>query len=322
MSITNKEFKITFRGVRGSYPVCSQSQMKFGGNTACVELLINGRYIILDGGTGIINLGNKLIRDYIASGTDVESRKPIDSVILFSHAHLDHIQGLPFFKPAYIKSSKLFLYGLRARNRNFEQILSESIFDLIFPVELKEMSAQIEINNIHETETIIIHPDRIEPEVIRENNNKELNVAEDTIVITCSKSYAHPKDGVMLYKISCNGKSIVYATDKESYIGGDSKLTTFARNADLLIHDSQYTIEDYVSPVNPRQGHGHSTPEMAIEAAKFANIEQLVLFHHDPSYDDDNLAKMEEKAKKSFSNTIVAYEGLEIDLMQKVKCRK
>ncbi|OGI00966.1 MAG: hypothetical protein A2Y25_06805 [Candidatus Melainabacteria bacterium GWF2_37_15] len=317
----DREFKIKFRGVRGSHPVCSKNQVIYGGNTSCVEVQVNGRYIVLDGGTGIINLGNDLVRDYITSGTDVESRKPIEAVILFSHAHLDHLQGLPFFKPAYIRSSNIHIFGLRSRNRDFEQMLSETIFDFIFPVELQEMSAKLTIKNIHESEVIVIYPDKKDPEVVRLNTEKELEVEEDTIVISCSKSYAHPKDGVMIYKISCNGKSLVYATDKESYVGSDSKFTTFARNADLLIHDSQFTIEDYVSPITPKQGHGHSTPEMAIEQAKLTNVKQLVLFHLDPGYDDDAVKRMEEKAKKSFLNTVIAYEGLEIDLMQ-VPCRK
>jgi len=135
------------------------------------------------------------------------------------------------------------------------------------------------------------------------------------------KSYAHPKDGVLVYRISCNGKSLVYATDKESYIGGDSKMITFARNTDLLIHDTQYTMEDYTSTVTPRQGYGHSTPEMAVETAKLANVRQLVMFHLEPNYNDEQLEKMEIKAKGAFYNTVLAREGLEIDLMQE-KCAK
>jgi len=319
MENNNQEFRIKFRGIRGSHPVCSKNQTEFGGNTACVEVLVNGRYIVLDAGSGIINLGNDLVRDYIASGSDPLTRTPMEITILTSHAHLDHIQGLPFFKPAYIKSSKINLFGMRAKNTDFEQILSEAIFSHIFPLELKEMSANLSIKNVYETEALILRPGEKKPEIIRISDEKEIEEPNDTIIITCSKSYAHPKDGVMLYKISCNGRSIVYATDKESYIGGDSKLATFARNTDLLIHDAQYTYEDYISPVTPKQGFGHCTPEMAIEAAKMANAKQLVLYHLDPSYDDEDLKKMEERAKKSFKNVIVAREDMIIDLMQ-IKC--
>ncbi len=321
MENNNREFKIKFRGIRGSHPVCSKNQMEFGGNTACVEVFVNGRYIVLDAGSGIINLGNDLLRDYISSGSDFSKRKPIEATILTSHVHLDHIQGLPFFKPAYIKSSNINLFGMSAKSTDFEQILSETIFSHIFPLELREMSANLSVKNIHEAEVILLHSGNKKPEVIRINEEKEFDVPDETIVISCSKSYAHPKDGVMLYKISANGKSVVYATDKESYIGGDTKLVTFARNTDLLIHDAQFTYEDYVSPVAPKQGFGHSTPEMAIEAAKMSNAKQLVLYHLDPAYDDDDLKKMEEKAKRSFSNVAVAREDMVIDLM-KVKCKK
>jgi phosphoribosyl 1,2-cyclic phosphodiesterase len=318
---TNREFSVKFRGVRGSYPVCSKNQLKYGGNTSCVEVRINGRLIILDAGTGIINLGSDLVKNYISSGTTSQNRKPIEAIVLFSHAHLDHIQGFPFFKPAYIKSSKIYMYGFRPRNKDFEQVLAETIFDPIFPIELKEMSALISIKNIRETDGIIIYPEKSEPEILRINEERELEVSDDTILISFTKSYAHPKDGVLLFRITCNGKTLVYATDKESYIGGDSKLSTFARNADLLIHDAQYTIEDYGSPIIPKQGYGHSTPEMAVEAAKIANVSNLVLFHLDPGYDDKQLEKMEEKVKGMFFNSMMAYEGLEIDLMQ-LKCKK
>ncbi|HSA05916.1 MAG TPA: MBL fold metallo-hydrolase [Candidatus Gastranaerophilales bacterium] len=310
------EFKVKFRGVRGSYPVCASNQVKYGGNTSCVEVSINGRLIVIDGGTGIINLGGDLVRDYIASGASSESRKPIEAVLLFSHSHLDHIQGFPFFKPAYIKNSNIYMYGFRPRNKDFEQVLAETIFDPIFPIELKEMSANIFINNLLETHALIIYPDKAEPEKVKLNDECEIQIPEDAILIKCSKSYAHPKDGVLNFRISCNGKSMVYASDKESYIGGDSKFTTFARNADLLIHDAQYTMEDYVSPIIPKQGYGHSTPDMAIEAAKLANVKQLILFHLDPNYNDDFLDKMEKKAKGLFNNLLMAYEGLEVDLMQ------
>lgn len=316
MTESKKEFKIKFRGVRGSYPVCSSDQIKYGGNTSCIEVLVNGRLVIIDGGTGIINLGSDLVKDYIASGTNYENRKPIEVVLLFSHSHLDHIQGFPFFKPAYIKSTNIYMYGFRPRNKDFEQILAETIFDPIFPIELKEMSAKITINNIQETHAIIIYPDKSEPEMIRLNDESEIDIPEDAILIKCAKSYAHPKDGVLMFRITCNGKSMVYATDKESYIGGDSKFATFARNTDLLIHDAQYTTEDYVSLIIPKQGYGHSTPDMAIEAAKLSNAKQLALFHLDPDYNDNFLEKIENRAKGLFHNLVMAYEGMEIDLMQ------
>jgi len=320
MKEVKKEFKIKFRGVRGSHPVSAINKLKYGGNTSCVELWANGHIIILDAGTGIIELGNDLIKAHIASGTDTIDRQPIESVILFSHSHMDHLQGLPFFKPTYINSTKMHLFGARTHGKDFRQFISDSIFKLMFPLDLEETAANIKINNLEETNAIILNPDSNEPEIIRFNNEEEIKAQENAVVITCIKSLAHPKEGVNIFKIKCNGKTLVYATDKENYIGEDIKLINFSRGADLLIHDAQYTMEDYLSNVNPRQGFGHSTPEMAIEVAKQANVSQLIFYHLDPSYDDYFIEKLEEKTKGLFNNSLFAYENLEIDLMQ-VKCK-
>jgi ribonuclease BN (tRNA processing enzyme) len=105
---------------------------------------------------------------------------------------------------------------------------------------------------------------------------------------------------------------MVYASDTESYVGGDTRLIEFAMGTDLLIHDAQYTSEEYVT--DPKQGWGHSTPEMAIAIAQAAKVKKLALFHHEPEHDDDTLAEIEKKAQEAFPNTILAYEGLTIEL--------
>lgn len=314
-----KEFKVKFRGIRGSYPVSSQDMLKYGGNTACVEVRANGYTIILDAGTGITTLGNELFKSHLASGTDINNRKPTEAFILFSHIHMDHVQGLPFFKPLYLSSSKINLFGARCGGKDFKQVISDMIFKLLFPVEVEEIPADLQINNLKETDAIILDPDLKEPLIFGYNSEEEIKASENAVVITCMKSNAHPKDGVMIFKIKCNDKTLVYATDKESYTGGDIKLINFARRADLLIHDAQYTMEDYTSPVMPKQGFGHSTLETAIETADKAKVSRLVLYHLDPAYDDKLIDNLEEKAKRLFSETSFAREGLETDLMQ-VKC--
>lgn len=307
------KFTIKFYGVRGSHPNPSKHTLDFGGNTSCVEVNVNGHRVIIDAGTGIINLGNELIKEFIASGTNNQNRKPISLTMLFSHTHHDHIQGFPFFKPAFVGTSTLYMFGSKSLNVGFAETLSHSMFTPFFPVDLGEMAAQMYIRNFKETEMILLYPNKLEPEV-RNLNRSDEKVPDNVATITCIKSYAHPKDGVLIFRINWKGKSVVYASDKESYIGGDSRLSSFARNADILIHDTQYTIDDYSSPITPKQGYGHSTPEMAIDAIKAAGAHKLVMFHYDPGYDDDLIRQIEKDTQKLYPHTIAAYEGLELDL--------
>ena len=143
----------------------------------------------------------------------------------------------------------------------------------------------------------------------------EVEQGKDDILVTFYKSYVHPQDGVMIYKISYKGKSVVFATDKECYFGGDSKFAKFAKGCDILIHDAQYTTEDYLSPYSPKQGYGHSTYDMAVEVMKQAKAKNLVFFHYDPSYDDTRLSRIKEHYTSDSKNIHMAYEGLEFNLL-------
>lgn len=315
MEEISKNFKIKFWGIRGSHPIPNPDMMKYGGNTSCVEIQVNGHLIIIDAGTGVIGLGNELIKNYISSGTNEFNREAISAVMLFSHTHHDHIQGFPFFKPAYIGTSKIHMYGSKSLGLDFIDTLSQSMFTPFFPVDLGEMDGHLFINNFRETDMIILPPGETKPFTKNIFDYDMSQLDEDCVIVHCLKSYAHPKDGVLFFKITWRGHSIVYASDKEGYVGGDSKLTAFARNADLLIHDAQYIMDDYVSPVTPKQGYGHSTPEMALEAAKLANVKKLVLFHIDPSYTDKMVDIIDENVQNSVVDAMVAYEGLELDLV-------
>lgn len=308
------KFSVKFYGVRGSHPNPSKNTLNFGGNTSCVEVQVNGHRVIIDAGTGIINLGNELIKEYIASGVNNDDRTPISLTMLFSHTHHDHIQGFPFFKPAFIGSTVLNLFGAKSLNVDFSETLSHSMFTPFFPVDLGEMAAQMHIKNFKETEMILLYKNKKEPEfknIFKSDNN----IPKDVAKISCFKSYAHPKDGVLVFRIDWKGKSLVYASDKESYIGGDSRLAQFARNTDILIHDTQYVADDYSSAITPKQGYGHSTPEMAVEAVKASNAKKLVMFHYDPFYDDELIKNCELKTQKIYTDTIAAYEGLELNLI-------
>ena len=281
------EFKVKFRGVRGSFPVADRNFLKFGGNTSCVEVQAGNHIIILDAGTGIVGIGDDLMQNYIASAVREEERKPIYSTVLISHIHQDHLMGLTFFKPIHLKNSKLNIFGPKSQNSTLESDLSELIFGKTFPIELGNIACNLEVKDICDSQAILIKPDRA-PELV---NLEEVKQEDDDVLITFYKSYVHPQDGVIIYKISYQGKSLVYATDKECYFGGDKKFVKFAKDCDLLIHDAQYTTEDYLSPYSSKQGFGHSTYDMAVEVMKQAKAKSLVFFHYDPSYDDNKLER-------------------------------
>ena len=310
------EFKIKFRGVRGSYPIADKNYLEYGGNTSCVEVNVNGHLIILDAGTGLINLGNDLMEKYIASNINPYEREPIKATILISHIHQDHIQGFTFFRPLHIPSSILNVYGNVNYNESLSDELAELLFGKSFPLDLGDIAGNLNIHDLNENEGIILRHG-YPPIVKRIESPEDTKIEEDDdVLITCYKSYAHPQEGVFIYKITYRGKVLVYATDKESYLGGDKKLANFARNCDVLIHDAQYTTEDYLNSFVSKQGYGHSTYDMAIECQNQTEAKKLVFFHFDPGYDDTKLNSIKEQYKPLGDRVILAYEGLELDLLQ------
>ena len=138
-----EDFKIKFRGVRGSYPVPQSDFLKYGGNTACVEIQVGGHLIILDAGTGLISLGNELMQKYIESGTTITDRTPVKCTILLSHIHQDHIQGLQFYKPLFSANSTINLFGLNSNEENLKDTLKTILFDKVFPLGLDEIRKSI-----------------------------------------------------------------------------------------------------------------------------------------------------------------------------------
>ena len=308
------EFNVKFRGVRGSYPIADKDFLQYGGNTSCVEVNVNGHLIILDAGTGLINIGNELLSKYISSGTDTTNRTPIKATVLISHIHQDHLQGFTFFRPLHIPSSHINVFGNVNYNESLADEISELLFGKSFPLDLGDIAGNLCIKDISDTDGIILRHG--EPPILKRiENENDKKVEGDDVLITCYRSYAHPQEGVLIYKISYKDKVLVYATDKESYPGGDKKLANFARGCNLLIHDAQYTMENYLDAHSPKQGYGHSTFDMAIEAQKQSNAEKLVFFHLDPEYDDNKLNAIKEHYKDLGDSAIIAYEGLEINLL-------
>jgi phosphoribosyl 1,2-cyclic phosphodiesterase len=300
------EMIIRFWGVRGSYPVPGPRTVRFGGNTACVEVQAGVHTIILDAGTGIINLGADLLRRSRANGN-----QPIVATILFSHMHHDHTQGFPFFDPAYVGASTLHIFGPKVFESDLEETLAHAMLPPSFPISLDDLASLKILRNFSETDIVLMGSQPTDIQILNQYHNR-IDPSPELVRIQTYHSYAHPKNGVNVYSISWRGKKMVYATDTEGYVETDRRLVRFAKDADLLIHDAQYRPEDYTNPAKPKQGWGHSTPDMACAVAQACNARQLVLFHHEPSYDDDTVAAIEADARKLFPNTCSAYEGLEI----------
>jgi phosphoribosyl 1,2-cyclic phosphodiesterase len=305
------ELRVKFWGVRGSYPAPGAETVKYGGNTSSVEVSAGDRTIILDAGTGIIPLGRELAR----------TKRAGEVVLLLSHLHHDHTQGFPFFVPAYLPNARLHIFGPGGTPETLSRVLEHNQASETFPVSLRDMASSKDIQSVRESQVIVwdeagvhvvesafSHPER--------STSEAEGLGDDALMIRIHKSYAHP-GGVYAYRISWRGKSVVYATDTEGYVGTDRRLVQFAKDADVLIHDAQYLEAHYrgqLAGFPATQGYGHSTVAMACEVAFASKVKQLVLFHHDPSYSDAMVAGMEATAKAQFTEARAAHEGLEIDL--------
>ncbi|MBX0326191.1 MBL fold metallo-hydrolase [Oscillochloris sp. ZM17-4] len=302
--MNNDTFLVRFWGTRGSFPVPGPATLRFGGNTTCVEVQAGPHTLIIDAGTGIINLGHEMLRRAREQGG-----APIRATLLLTHMHHDHTQGFPYFPPAYIGTSVLYILGPRTFEEDLEETLNHAVLPPSFPVSLQELPSLKVVRSLQETETVLIDGPEGEPRI--QNIYREQIVAgPDTLRVRIHKSYAHPRNGVYIYRIEWRGRSMVFASDTEGYVDVDRRLVHFARDTDLIIHDAQYAAADYAA----KQGWGHSTPEMACAVAKAADARRLVLFHHEPRYDDARIAELEREAQAIFPETQAAFEGLEIVL--------
>jgi ribonuclease BN (tRNA processing enzyme) len=279
--------------------------MHYGGNTPCVEVQVGGHTVILDGGTGIIGLGQQLVSRHDESGV------PLNLTLLFSHLHHDHTQGFPFFAPVYMSTTCLHVFVPSIYEVPGSDILVNLMTPPQFPLPFQSLEGKVTIRDIYEYEMVRLGESAGDVDVI---DTGSLDFQDDGVFIRALRSYAHPQC-VMIYRIEWQGKSLVYATDIEGYQGGDQRLIEFARNADVLIHDAQYRDDHYLgmmASVPVTQGFGHSTVAMACEIAKAAGVGNLVLFHHDPHYPDSEISLMENEAAALFENTVAAREGQEI----------
>jgi phosphoribosyl 1,2-cyclic phosphodiesterase len=277
--------RITFWGVRGSIASPGPETAGVGGNTSCVEVQCGSTRLILDAGTGVRRLGDKLLGE-----------GPVDATVLLSHLHWDHIQGLPFFVPAYLPSTKLQIVGSGGGAAALREVLETQMTAPVFPVRLDELGAQLSLREIRSGETFHVGDARVRA--------AKLN---------------HP-GGVMAYRIDFDGCSVVYATDTEHYACVDPTLRALAEGADVLIYDSQYTPEEYRGDAGrSKVGWGHSTYVAGAELARAAGVGRYVLFHHDPQRNDAGVAEVERKARELFQPSVAAREGMSITLRPAVQ---
>jgi phosphoribosyl 1,2-cyclic phosphodiesterase len=273
--------QITFWGVRGSIPTPGPATVGIGGNTSCVEVRAGKAILVFDGGTGLRLLGKKLIKE-----------APIVAHMFFSHVHWDHIQGFPFFEPAFSPGNVFHLYGGNNVSRTLEETLEGQMDHPNFPVHLGTMAAKMTFHTMAEGEPLSIDD------------------GEGKTVLVTSARGNHPQ-GVFAFRVEHAGRAIVYATDTEHYEGRvDQALVDLAKGAAVLIYDSQYTPEEYAA----KKGWGHSTFEEGAKIARLAGVGRLVLFHHDPTQTDAAVRDKEKRARAAFPDAVAAYEGLVLDV--------
>jgi phosphoribosyl 1,2-cyclic phosphodiesterase len=271
--------KLKFWGVRGSVPTPLSSHLRFGGNTSCSALAVDrDTHIILDCGTGIRDLGESLTEQHA---------RPRRFHIFFSHYHLDHVEGLPFFSPLYDKTSTIIFYGFETPEGSIRTVLQTLIAPPYFPVPLGEVPSRIEYRTLDAT------PVQIGP------------VRVDSLPLT------HP-NGSMSYRLERAGRSIVYATDHEHGVEAtDTALIRFAKDVDYLIYDAMYVPSEYELL---RRGWGHSTWYEAVHVARESGARTLILFHHHPGHTDAQLDSVLAVARQELPSVEIAREGMELPL--------
>ncbi|MGH7930122.1 MAG: MBL fold metallo-hydrolase, partial [Candidatus Binatia bacterium] len=263
-------FRVRFWGVRGSYPTTDPATLRTGGNTSCVEVNAGEQKLIFDAGTGIIPLGKELCNGLSSCPT---------SYVFLSHTHIDHVMGLCFFEPLLLANSRSFIFGPGDTPGALTRSLRQLTHSHLFPVSIDELKGRKEIYSLQGGEVIRIASPGKKPAINK--NSRPLRQNSGKLTITTHRSPAHPRYGVMLYRVNYRDMSLVYATDIEQKQGGYPDIIDFVRGADLLIHDAQYLHEEYFADVKPKKGWGHSTVESAAEVAEQAGVKRLVLFHHE-----------------------------------------
>ncbi|HRC57625.1 MAG: MBL fold metallo-hydrolase [Myxococcales bacterium] len=278
--------KITFWGVRGSYPVPGAATVRYGGQTSCVEIRTeSGGCLIVDAGTGLRALGQKLSR---------EGGVPRQFHVLLSHVHWDHIQGLPFFEPAYIPGNRIAVYALLTAADELDQVIGGITRHEFFPMPLERVPAQFQFIEVKPTVAMDI---------------------EDFHVLPIALNHPY---GAVGYRVDADGTSVAYVADtapfhevlhKQHFLCGleplshedlaalaamRAGLVAALRGVDTVVYDTHFLPEEY-----KRFPHyGHSTPDQALEICAEAGVRTLVLYHHAPSHSDDQMDEVAERYRQ------------------------
>jgi phosphoribosyl 1,2-cyclic phosphodiesterase len=256
--------KVKFWGTRGSIATSGRATFRYGGNTSCTEIRYEDTVILCDCGTGAREAGIELVREF--------KGQPLHVHIFIGHTHWDHIQGFPFFVPAYLPGNRVSLYSLRGSDKSLERIFTGQMDSNYFPVDLTEMKADLFFN--------------------------ELEGPVEIGKVKVSHAYLNHPGVAIGFRVEAGGKSVVYLTDHEPYwrLTGDNdqnrkldgEIDAFAAGADLYIREAQYTEEEYPS----KRGWGHATWKDAVNSAHQAKVARLFLYHHDPVHDDEMLDRI------------------------------
>ena len=290
--------RVKFWGVRGSIPTPGPGTVQYGGNTSCVEVRADGEIIILDAGSGMRRLGLALAEEF--------KDQPIDLTLLITHTHWDHIQGFPFFVPAYNPQNKLRILGYEGARKGLYSTLTYQMESPYFPVSLQHMPGNIDVTELKELE---FHVGKVRVEAAFVNHP---GVCVGYRLFTSAGSIAYLPDNEPFQRMRSHPggqqtsdrlEALKYASEQ------DQKVIEFLKDAEVLIIDAQYDDAEYQSHV----GWGHGCVDDVVALALFAKVKQLFLFHHDPDHDDAQISRM-----LSWARRLVELQGetLAVDAAQ------
>lgn len=297
--------RISFWGVRGSYPVPGPTTVRYGGQTSCVEVgSDDGRTLIVDAGTGLRGLGHKL--------AEVQGDRPWHYHIVLSHVHWDHIQGLPFFEPAYLEGTRISIYALRAATDELQHVIGGITRHEFFPVNLEAVPADFEFHEVVPGQSFLVDSFSVLPVALN-----------------------HPF-GAVGYRVEADGTRLAYVSDtapftdmlhKQHFLAGPEEptdedraalaqmerdLREALRGTDTVIYDTHFLPEEYAQFPH----YGHSTPDHALDLCDGLGVRRIVLYHHAPGHTDEMMDKIAatyaERGRRRGIDVVVAREGLSL----------